>query len=166
MKIVPINGIARTGKTTFVEFTQKMYPRQIEITSIINDSKEIMSEWFGWKGTKTDKDRKCMSDLNDLLTWYNDIPVKRIKEEISWNRENNKKAVFIMAREPTDIQKFKDAYGGDCVTILLDRDVDSIPNNHADEGVYEYQYDYVIDNNSTLDALKESAKLFCKDIGL
>jgi hypothetical protein len=35
---------------------------------------------------------------------------------------------------------------------------DKIYGNDADDCVFDYSYDYVVSNNSTLDELKESAK--------
>ena len=39
-----------------------------------------------------------------------------------------------------------------------------ISSNVADDNVYNYQYDYIINNDSTIDVLKESAKTFILDV--
>jgi dephospho-CoA kinase len=50
-------------------------------------------------------------------------------------------------------------------TILMKRDsVKHITSNMADENVFNYDYDIVIENNGTLEELKEKAKLFVNDL--
>ena len=70
-KIFIINGSGGVGKDTFVELVS-------EFASIMNFSsvdkvKDIAKE-IGWNGTKTEKDRKFLSDLKILTAEYCDMP--------------------------------------------------------------------------------------------
>lgn len=75
--IVIINGTGGSGKDTFVEFASKY--ASIENFSSIDTIKTIASlevyqnqkglEWlveYGWKGQKTEKDRKLLSELKRI----------------------------------------------------------------------------------------------------
>ena len=67
--------------------------------------------------------------------------------------------IFVHAREPHNIQYYKNKYNA--ITILVVNDhVEQVTSNHADMEVYDFAYDYIIDNNGDLEQLKESAKTF------
>ena len=54
---------------------------------------------LGWTGTKTDKDRKFLSDLKDLSTAYNDMPFEEIKKKIEGFEKSNYDVLFAKLRE-------------------------------------------------------------------
>ncbi len=68
-KLIIINGVARSGKDTFIDIFKSLNPNTINISSI-DKVKELARE-MGWDGTKDDKSRKFLSDLKDLWTDYN-----------------------------------------------------------------------------------------------
>lgn len=69
--------------------------------------------------------------------------------------------LFIHTREPEEIQRYVDYY--DAITLCIRRP--SVENNeqsnHADANVYNYDYECYIDNDGTLEELKEKVKDFC-----
>ena len=114
--------------------------------------------------------RKFLSDLKDLLTEWNDVPYQSIRRDIAkiyliaeqYGLDHNKFVIFIHCREPEEIQRFVKDYGA--TTILLRRpDVEgNIQSNHADTNVFNYNYDFEIQNNKGLDELRDAAKTFLK----
>ena len=59
-----------------------------------------------------------------------------------------------------ECRKLCDKYK-DVKTILIKRNsVKTITSNMADAGVFNYNYDFVIENNGTLDGLKSIVKKF------
>lgn len=173
MKVVIINGKAGTGKDTFVTMCRDI----LGITKILNIStvdyvKEIAAH-CGWDGTKTPKNRKFLSDLKDLLTEWNDIPFKKVCQDIkTWQHlwiasgEYDKAVIFIHCREPKEIKKLCEELSiYNPITLLMRRDAaESVEQvNHADNEVLNYEYDYVIPNNSSLSELRARAELFLRE---
>jgi len=161
-KIVVINGPGGCGKDKVIDIAMEILKETyLERCSSIDQIKEI-AKLFGWNGQKDDKSRKLLSDLKDMWTEYNDGPFKYIQGRFESTDSN---LFFIHVREPHEIEKIVKSYGNLAVTLLIRRPNTEKFNNHADRGVEDYNYDYIIENNGTLDNLKENVKLFLKDIG-
>jgi hypothetical protein len=113
----------------------------------------------GWQGGKSDKDRKFLADLKTLLDSYNNFAFESVVNDILKAEKEHYDYIFIDAREPIDIDRLKDI-SLNCYTVLITRKetTDKVYGNDADDCVFDYNYDYVIPNNSTLDELKDSAK--------
>ena len=76
--------------------------------------------------------------------------------------DKEKRILLIDIREPKEIEKAKKAFGAK--TILIKRnDVKSITSNMADAGVFDYDYDFVIENNGTLDDFYWAVYNFAKE---
>lgn len=174
-KIFIINGAAGSGKTTFEELcmaTVEIEKGQgIIIDSIINPVKHIAIKNGWWDGKeKTSKIRKFLSDLKDILTEYDNIPmnelVKRMEDIFLSNQEVS--IAFIDMREAADIEKFKKIYSDiyDIKTVLVRRpgDIENISaaSNHADADVFDYSYDITVFNYGDIDELIKTAELFVK----
>lgn len=169
-QIFIINGMATSGKDTFVELVNKHTYKEFGLEAVSYSSvakvKEIMKN-CGWDGiSKTEKDRKFMSDLKLLLTEYNDLPMNDMKEfaDVFWDKEIGKKfaMLFYHIREPLEISKAVKEFNAK--TILIKRDsVKHITSNMADDNVYNYDYDIVIENNGTLEELENKAIRFIND---
>ena len=123
-------------------------------------------------GTKTPENRKFLSDLKDLLTEWDDIPLKKIMAEaVSCSAcaeilgELDRSVLFIHCREPKEIEKLVSAFQGDTVTLLIRREAaENVQQiNHADNDVLNYSYDYTIYNDSTLSWLRNEAMVFLRD---
>ena len=152
-KVIILNGLARSGKDSFVSFYSKYSKELIHNISTVDDVKEI-AKAMGWNGEKDDKSRNLLSDLKYLWTEYNDgIFKKMINFCLS-----HEGIVFIHCREPKEIQKFKDYFGEDCTTLLIKRENIEAPNNHADMNVYKYRYDKVVLNNGTIEEYRDKVK--------
>lgn len=159
-KIIVINGMATSGKSTFVSLCHEINQKVIE-TSTIDFIKQV-ALYAGWNGEKDDLGRRLLSDIKDALEKYNDIPNKRIDEFINKRPDN---IIFVNAREPHNVQYYKNKYNA--ISLLITNpNTPNINTNHADKNVFEYNYDYIIVNDGTLADLKNKAKKFLKTLDL
>ena len=157
-KIFITSGVGRSGKDTFCEFVGKYIPTYKY--SIIDLPKEA-AKVLGWDGGKTEKDRKFLSDIMDLATEYNDIPFRDVLSVVTDFKNNliEDEVLFIDMRDPKDIARAVETFGAE--TILVENpNVKKIESNHADANVNNYEYDYIIENNGTLEQLDATAKEF------
>ena len=115
-EIIIINGTGACGKDTFVEFTQK-YGKVYNFSSI--DIIKELAKLAGWSGTKTEKDRKFLSDLKKLTTEYNDLAFHSIEKAIAYFQKNDNKdnIMFIHIREPEEIKKVAGTFGAKSLLI-------------------------------------------------
>jgi len=166
MVIVLLNGIAKSGKDEFIKQFELISPFKVHNISTIDQVKNIAKTFFGWDGSKDEKSRKFLAELKQLWIDYNNGPfecvVKKIEEIENISKDEN--IIFIHCREKLEINKFKDYYKGYVfVTLLVERDVPT-PENVADLQVFDYKYDYTIENNGNISQLKKKAKEFYKYI--
>lgn len=183
-----INGSGGVGKDTFIEMIPtfelfdkdfdknedcSMWIRNLEIRSYssVDKVKEI-ARAIGWDGEKTERNRKFLSDLKLLTTEYNDMPLNDMKKYAkdfmsykgSFDNDINR-ILFLHIREPEEIARAVNEFKEyNAKTILVKRDcVKHITSNMADENVFNYDYDIVIDNSGTAEELAEKAKCFLYD---
>ena len=166
-KLVIINGMPMSGKSQFVEYCLKILDDYGAEISTVDFVQELAQE-AGWDGVKRPKDRKFLSDLKDLLTEWGNIPYKKIIEFKNgferclelFNLDENKGVVFVHCREPEEIQKFVD--NENAITLLIRREAveNNKQSNHADSEVFNFKYDYTIENNGTLKDLEKKAHGF------
>ena len=159
-KIFIINGHATAGKDTFVDFVKEFSPSTLPLSTI--DRVKFLAGYFGWDGNKDSKGRKFLSDLKDSWTLYNDGPASVIVDTVKDADYNN---FFIHCREPQVIDKLvyyfnKESYEVITVSVKRDAAAASKTSNHADADVENYQYDIYIDNNGSLEDLKNKAFTF------
>lgn len=169
-----VNGFPKSGKDEFcLKVKEVMGIRDCAIFSTVDVVKSI-ARTAGWTGEKTPENRKFLSDLKDLLTEWDDVPMKDINRKIEiflYNVVNRggtkeKAAVFIMCREPKEIQRLKEKYGAKTVVIRRESAENQDQSNHADSEVLNYSYDITINNNGSLLALAAEAIKFVETEGL
>lgn len=159
-KVFIINGSGGVGKDTFVSMVANASEAPVMNFSSVDKIKKI-AEIIGWTGAKTEKDRRFLSDLKLLCTEYNDMPFNSMNEKVKEFYDNSAAMLFLHIREPEEIEKAKEAFNAR--TILIKRDsVKQITTNMADKNVFNYRYDIIIDNNGSLNALRERATNFAK----
>lgn len=113
-----------------------------------------------------------MSDLKDILTEWDDIPVRDIKRRIlefigpveNLGYNTDKIIFFIHTREPKELQRFKDEFGAKTLLIQRPSVENNEQSNHADKEVMNFNYDYIIDNDGTLEDLQKKADSFIINI--
>ena len=149
---IVINGMGGVGKDTLCQFAAERYlTRNV---SSITPIKEL-AERCGWKGEKTDRARKFLSDLKALTVAYSDYPTVYLTGEYKAFLDSDEELMFVHIREPEEIEKFVKATGGAAVTLLI-RGGDRFGRagkqygNASDDGVENYPYDYVFTNDKPL----------------
>lgn len=156
-QIYIVNGKPRAGKDTFAKFLGEII--SVKKISIVDPVKNIAKN-IGWDGTKTEKDRKFLSDLKMLLGDYNDYNFKYVSDEIKKFYDNDNEMVMLIdAREHKDIDRICHIFGASSIFIRNDN-VESVKSNIADAQVEDHIYDYVIMNNSTIDIFKKNVSDF------
>lgn len=151
---IVINGKGGSGKDTICDIVANHYP-VINISSV-DPIKEIARIYGGYNGAKEERDRKFLSDLKALFTEYNDLPnnycVKRFKQ---FMKDPVAKVFFVHIREPENIEKFVRSVDGNCVTLLIRGGKSKLGQygNRSDDEVEKYDYDFVYENNGTLENL-------------
>lgn len=161
-EILIINGSGGVGKDTFVEKLSR-YANVIH-TSIVNPVKE-MAKHIGWSGDKTEKSRKFLFDLKNLVDEYNDYNYIQAANLMKGFRDGKLLGdlLCIDMREAKQIQRAQKEFGARTVLVVRDS-VKHITSNIADKGVYNIEYDYVIKNNGTLYDLDQEAKRFVLEL--
>lgn len=162
-KVFITNGSGGNGKDTFAEFLSE-YISVFKYSSI--DIVKEMYESIGIdRNSKDEKKRKLYSDTKDMLTEYDDIPFKDVKSVVTDFKNNYIEAdiLLIDIREPKEIARATETFGAETI-LIRNPNVKKIESNHADANVENYEYDYIIENDGTLEQLSKVAKLFCCDI--
>lgn len=161
-KIFIVNGVGGSGKDTFEKYVGRYIPTYKY--SIVDLPKEA-ARLLGWDGAKNDNDRKFLSDIMDLSSGYNDMPFRDVKALVKDFRLNKIKAsvLFIDMRSPKDIERATIEFGAETI-LIRNPNKKKIKSNHADADVEKYRYDYIIENDGTLEQLEKAAKLFVFDV--
>ena len=156
--IIIVNGKPRAGKDTFALLLNKLEP--VYKYSII-DKVKAMALDCGWKGGKTEKDRKFLSDLKKLTNNYSDMSYEDVTEKtIDFYCDRIKERVLLIdMREAKDIDMAKEYL--DAITVFIKNDnVESVTSNKADANVENYKYDYYIENNGTIKDFETNVRAF------
>lgn len=170
MQVVVINGMPRAGKDQFVLFCQKHMTLCKNISTV--DFVKQVASFCGWDGVKSPKNRAFLSDLKDLLTEWDDVPFKKVQqaaekfdyEAQAYGFSTDEVLVFIHCREPQEISKFVNQMNAKTLLIRRAAIETNDQSNHADSEVFNYEYDYIIENNGTLEDLEQAAVAFLKEL--
>lgn len=159
--VLVINGCSGSGKDAFVSLAIQHLTETnrtgLNISSV--DKVKMYGARLGWDCCKDAKGRLFLSDLKELSDRY-DGTTKYVCNTIETTDHD---VYFVMIREGHCIDKLKNVYPH-LTTVLLERDDVVQYSNMADSGVYDYTYDYHIDNNGTLEQLQESAQFLMEII--
>ena len=156
--VLIVNGKPRAGKDTFVELLSYMIP--VYKYSIIEKVKCVALD-CGWKGKKEERDRKFLYELKKLTDEYSDMSFIDVYEKIeAFAKDEIKEVLFAVdIRDPEDIEMMKDLTGA--FTVFIENEnVPEITSNPADANVANYEYDFVIKNNGTMDDYKREVYNF------
>lgn len=156
-EIIVINGSGGVGKDTFVEFCKKYC--KVKNISSVDKVKEAAKVLTGWDGTKDEKSRKLLVDLKQLGIEYNDAPFKYITESAEEFEKTDEELMFIHIREIAEIEKVRKNIKAKTL-LVTNINVPIITSNESDKNVMNYQYDYYIKNDGTLEELDDIAERF------
>lgn len=175
-QVVIINGMGASGKSTFcsmcrdyatsLKFSQPVYVQELSTVDWVKD----VATFCGWQGTKTEKDRKFLSDLKLALEAWDNSPVDSVLSKMS--RAIGSEAhwiFFVNCREGRNIDQLKllikQRFNWPVKTVLVrNPHTKIITSNMADAQVEFYTYDEYISNAGDLEDLKVTAKKFVDSI--
>ncbi len=168
-QIFIINGSGGVGKDTFVELVStelndifKKFHTVINFSSV--DKVKEIAKQIGWTGKKSEKDRKFLSDLKILTSEYCDMPFESMKNKVTeFIKDEESKFLFLHIREPEEITRAVKEFGAKTVLVIRNS-VKHIVSNMADENVFNYNYDFIIDNSGTKEELNNKAKDFVQEV--
>lgn len=157
-QIIIINGQGGVGKDTICNIVSGHYKTKI-ISSI--DIIKTIASFGGWDGQKDLKGRKLLSDIKLAFSEYNNLPYKKIVDEIKdFLDSNDYQILFIHIREPVEIKKMVMKYP-QIKTLLIKRNGDYLKyGNIADDNVGNYTYNFIFENNGELVDLENDFMLF------
>ena len=153
-KVIVINGMATSGKSTFVRYCHQINPQVEELSTV--DSVKKIALIAGWDGHKDERGRKFLNDIKTAMDDYDKLSWKNVDKQIDMNSNH---IYFVNAREPEDIEYFVNKYNASTLLIWNNR-VEQITTNHADARVNDYIYDYYIGNCGSLEEFRNNAKEF------
>lgn len=153
-----VNGKPRAGKDTFAQILNEYM--DVYKYSSVTKVKEIAKQ-CGWTGAKEERDRKFLHELKMLTSAYSDMSYNDVIKEIDkFNKGELNADIFVVdVREPEEIDRLVKATKAFTIFIENNR-VPSITSNAADANVENYKYDFVIQNNGTLEDFEGNIKLF------
>lgn len=160
-RIIIINGTGGAGKDTFVSFCSE-FEKVLNI-SAVDKVKEAAKILVGWNGEKDETSRKLLVDLKQLSIAYNDAPTKYILNMAEEFKNSDDKLMFVHIREAEEIEKAKKLLSANTLLVTNPR-VQLITSNDSDGKVNEYKYDFYLNNDGTLEDLKEKAKKFVEEL--
>lgn len=161
-QVVVVNGYPGAGKDTVIDMIVDLLPGP-RFTSIGEklssvDHVKRAARLLGWPGDKDEKGRDFLSDLKDVSDVYYDTSTKRIIQLVDTSECDY---VFVMVREPVQIEKLKTYYGTKFCSLLVrsPRELTGFTNT-GDSGILNWSYDYIIHNDGDFADLKEKAEKF------
>ncbi|MCL2004273.1 MAG: hypothetical protein FWG72_09775 [Oscillospiraceae bacterium] len=157
---VVINGKPESGKDALCDAVVRQ-GRARKISSI--DPIAAIAKQGGWDGVKDARSRKLLSDLKRIFAEYNDLPTQYLLQEYRRFLGSEDEVLFVHIRERDQIEAFKTAAAGPCVTLLIRRPGSSGKmGNPSDDEVNLVHYDVTFENDQPL---ADAEKAFCKLIG-
>lgn len=153
-----VNGKPRAGKDTFAQILNEYM--DVYKYSAVTKVKEI-AKLCGWDGAKEERDRKFLHELKMLTSGYSDMSYNDVIAEIEkFNKGEIDADVFVVdVREPEEIDRIVKATKA--FTIFIEnKNVPSITSNDADANVENYEYDFTIPNNGTIEEFETEIKIF------
>jgi broad-specificity NMP kinase len=168
--VVVLNGIGGCGKSTFAKFcTETNYKCRVYELSSIDFVKDVAT-MCGWDGSKTTKNRTFLHDLKMLLQEWDDVPNKKVFEQIADIEKlyDEDLIFFVNIREASEIKNFLNAakekgYNAYSVIVENSNSETTEPQDIIDD-IYSTAYDYLIENEGTLDDLRLMAEDFIGDL--
>ena len=162
---IVINGGGGAGKDTLCDFAAKKF-KTVNVSSI-DPIKKIAAE-NGWKGEKTPEARRFLSELKRVFTEYNDLPTNYILEKYAAFLFDDSELFFVHIREGEQIARFIEKarnIGGSPVSLLVrSKRCSENYGNASDDDVENFDYDYVYQNDSSLEEAERDFPEFIKKI--
>ena len=160
-----INGSGGVGKDTLCEAAGRFW--RVQNISSITPVCEV-ARAAGWDGVKTPASRRFLSQLKELCTEFNDLPLHYCMEQYEAFLHNDNQILFVHIREPEQIERFRQAAGACCKAILVRRpaleQARGPLGNRSDDNVADYSYDGVFINDGPLEELPGKVQQFLQNM--
>lgn len=166
IKYILVNGHPRSGKSLFATLVRDelelrgYYTYQYSSVAMVKE----LALRAGWNGSKTSEARKFLSDLKKLLVhspWGN-LSMRDVNEYAKKKQSitpNENIYVFVMVREPEEIQQYVERLGA--IAVFIRRPNAEIHvGNDSDDNVENFSYHYYVNNNGTVEDLTTRAEEF------
>ena len=164
IRVLLLNGVAQSGKDTVIDTLETLQNTYVIRVSSVDWVKKV-AKLCGWTGTKTEEDRLFLATLKDALTQFNESPqsqtILEVTKQLKALPAADQTFICICAREPRDLKYFKEYYQNrnyQVTTVLVTRAKaeKNTPNNMADQGVFDYEYDLTLSNNTSLKKFQQT----------
>lgn len=162
--VMVINGKGGVGKDSLCQALEEIY--NVQNISAITPIKEIAT-LHGWQGEKTPQARRFLAELKRVFVDYNDLPTAYLVEQYQAFAQGDAQILCVHIREPEEIDKFLTHVSLPCITMLIRRksvDMRGAYGNAADDGVHNYPYSHVFDNDLPLEESQEAFRQLMKSI--
>lgn len=160
-QVFVINGSGGVGKDTVCEAAAAFW--RVKNISSITPILQV-ARTAGWGGEKTPAARRFLSQLKEACTAFNDLSFRYCIEQYEHFLQSDAEILFVHIREPEEIARFRQAVGGNCHAVLIQRPMleqaRGALGNHSDDDVALYTYDGVLINDGTLEELADKVHTF------
>lgn len=171
-KVILISGKAGSGKDTFATFLDTMLTstgKRVQILHFADILKFFCKEYYGWDGQKDEKGRGILINVGTHLARANnpDIWVNILIEY--YKAFHTEYDVFLIpdCRFPNEIERWQELQVP-MASVRMLRDIqitsDETAADISETALDDWLFDYFIENNGTLDALKCAAEAVAFDI--
>jgi len=170
--VLIMNGPAESGKGTVADYIEKLLNWKIKRYSSIDYVKEVAKK-FGWDGVKDVKGRNLLSAMKQTMIEFNDLPTKKIINEIQECILFEVDLLICDIREPEEIQKLVDyckEQDIQCDTCRISNTIKELEaertglSTFGDRMYGRYDYTSYVYNNGSLDELKVQVKEIFSDL--
>lgn len=174
MNIIMICGKARSGKDTLADFLIKNLehnkPCKVQIGQYI---KYYAMKYFGWDGEEETKPRDLLIHLGTDIIRNKINPnfhINRLIEDLEVLSYFYDTFIVSDVRFPVEIEKVKEKYDN-VTTIKIERESEELnesqKNNITETALDNFNgYDFIINNNGTLEELETKALNILKEAGV
>ena len=170
IKVVIINGLGGCGKSTFIKLCSSYCLNQkqewiVRELSTIDFVKDIARQ-CGWDGEKNQKSRDFLHNLKIAMENYNNLPNKKVIEHIIDYKNNFQKNMifFVNIREKEGIADFEYLLEEEGIIdhcrLLIDSNKKSDEVVSIAKDIKSINYDYIINNNGTIEDFKKEAEKY------
>lgn len=171
MKIIILSGKARSGKNVVSELLEeKLIEKEKNATSISYAFylKIYAKKIIKWDLSEDTKPRSFLQSIGDLVKDIdNNFLIRRLLEDIEVYNNYYDTLIITDARFKNEIEEIKKRYDTVVINVFRNNsDLTETQKSHNTEtSLDDYnEYDYVIDNNGTLEELKEKIDRIVEDI--
>lgn len=166
-KIYIISGKASTGKNTVADIIKEKENDKTIIIAYASYLKEYAKNILNWDGSEDSKPRTFLQELGDLVKEIDPMfLVNRIIEDIEVYKHFYNNIIISDARFAFEIENIKDKYST-CVIRVNGKDsmlTETEKMHNTETSLDDYNdYDYVINNNDTIDSLRNNVYEILED---